>query len=95
MKYPLTVTGLGAGKISQFSISEMVNQKAIEELLLQNIQLIENYLKDKNDKYGEEIFLSLLNNKKLNFIVNKHLELYINNNKKDLLKIFNYLLFRY
>jgi radical SAM protein with 4Fe4S-binding SPASM domain len=73
----------------------MVNQKAIEELLLQNIQLIENYLKDKNDKYGEEIFLSLLNNKKLNFIVNKHLELYINNNKKDLLKIFNYLIFRY
>ncbi len=95
MKYPLTTVGLGAGKISQFSISEIVNQKAIEELLLKNIHFIESYLKDKNDKYGDEIFFSLLNNKKLNFIVNKHLELYINNNKNDFLKVFKYIVFRY
>ncbi len=95
MKYPLTTVGLGSGKISQFSITEMVDQKAIEEILLNNIELIEDYLKDKDDKYGDEIYNSLLKNKKLNFIVNKHLELFINNNKNDFLKIFKYLVFRY
>ena len=95
MKYPLTNVGLGSGKISQFSITEMVDQKAIEELLLNNLGLIEDFLRGKNDKYGDEIYNSLLKNKKLNFIVNKHLELFILNNKNDFLKIFKYLIFRY
>ena len=35
--------GLGAGKISQFSISENVDQIKIEKILLSNIDTIEEY----------------------------------------------------
>lgn len=95
MKYPLTTIGLGSGKVSQFSISEVVDQKAIEELLLKNIKIIEDYIKNIKDDYADELYNSLVKNKKLNFIVNKHLELFIKNNKKNFLKIFKYLVFRY
>lgn len=95
MKYPLTTIGLGSGKVSQFSISEVVDQKAIEEFLLKNINIIEDYIKNIKDDYADELYNSLVKNKKLNFIVNKHLELFIKNNKKNFLKIFKYLVFRY
>ena len=66
MKYPLTTIGLGSGKVSQFSISEVVDQKAIEEFLLKNINIIEDYIKNIKDDYVRIIQLTIKT--KLNFI---------------------------
>ena len=60
MKYPLTTIGLGSGKVSQFSISEVVDQKAIEEFLLKNINIIEDYIKNIKDDYADELYNSLV-----------------------------------
>ena len=41
------------------------------------------------------LLLIIEKNAKLNFTINKHLEIYINNNSNDILKIFKYIVFRY
>lgn len=87
--------GLGSGKIRQISISEPVDQKIIENIFLNNLKEIEKYLETTNDKFEKEIFEDLKTNKKIKFIINKHLELYILSNKKNIIKIFRYLVFRY
>ena len=87
--------GLGSGKIRQISISEPVDQKIIENIFLNNLKEIEKYLEITNDKFEKEIFEDLKTNKKIKFIINKHLELYILSNKKNIIKIFKYLVFRY
>ena len=87
--------GLGAGKISQFSISENVDQIKIEKILLSNIDTIEEYSYKVNDSHAITIVNYLKKNAKLNFTINKHLEIYINNNSNDILKIFKYIVFRY
>lgn len=87
--------GLGSGKIRQTSISEPVDQKIIENIFLNNLKEIEKYLETTNDKFEKEIFEDLKTNKKIKFIINKHLELYILSNKKNIIKIFKYLVFRY
>ena len=86
---------LGRTKIHQISISENVNQKKIEKILLENISLFENFLKKENDKSGQEVFDYLKKNKKLNFSINKQIELFIINNRKNIIKIIKYIIFRY
>ena len=61
----LDTANLGRSKIRQISISEVVNQKKIEKILLENISLFENFLKKENDKSGQEVFDYLKKNKKL------------------------------
>jgi radical SAM protein with 4Fe4S-binding SPASM domain len=95
MKNSIVPIGLGAGKISQFSISENVDQKNIENILLNNLSEIEKYTKNLNDSFAIELVSDLKKNNKLNFIINKHLEIYINNNKEDIIKVFKYIVFRY
>lgn len=91
----LVSLGLGSGKIRQTSISEEVDQKLIESIFLKNLDKIEEYLKLVDDQFASEIFLSLKENKKINFIINKHLELYILSHQNNIIKIFKYLVFRY
>ena len=95
MKNTLVPVGLGSGKITQMSISEEVSQKKIENYLLENLEILENFCKDNNDDFANKILLNLKKNKKLNFIINKHLEIYINNHQNDILKVFKYIIFRY
>ena len=47
----------------------------------------EKFLKEKRDKYGQEILDSLTKDKKLNFSINKHTELFITKNQKDIIKV--------
>ena len=95
MKNEIIPIGLGSGKVSQFSISENVNQKKIESLLCDNLKRLEEYTNKLADPYAEKLIENLKNNKKLLFTINKHLEIYINNNKDNLQKIFKYIVFRY
>ena len=97
MKKNLIPIGLGSGIISQYSISEVVDQKKIDEYLLNNFKIIEEYLlKEKGkDEYAKKILESLKNNKKLNFIINKHLEIFIYKNWKDPIKVIRYIVFRF
>ena len=95
MENSLISIGLGSGKIRQTSISEVVDQKLIENIFLQNLDEIEKYLKTSEDQFEKEIFSNLKKNKKINFIINKHLELYILSHQKNIIKIFKYLVFRY
>ena len=97
MKKNLIPIGLGSGIISQYSISEVVDQKKIDEYLLNNFKIIEEYLlKEKGkDEYAKKILESLKNNKKLNFIINKHLEIFIYKNWKDPIKVIKYVVFRF
>ena len=95
MKNQIIPIGLGTGKVSQFSISENINQNMIESLLCDNIKKLEEYAKKIEDSYAEKLIENLKINKKLLFTINKHLEIYINNNKDNLQKIFKYIVFRY
>ena len=91
----LDTANLGRSKIRQVSITEVVNQKKIEKILLENISLFEDFLKKENDKSGQELFDYLKKNKKLNFSINKQIELFIINNRKNIIKIIKYIIFRY
>ena len=95
MKNSLTTIGLGAGKIRQMSISENVDQKFIEDILLKNLDKLKKIIDLENDDFAKEIYKSLIETKSLPFAINKHLELYILNNKSNLDKIFRYLFFRF
>jgi len=95
MKKELVPIGLGSGKISQFSISEVVDQQKIEDYLNQNLNVIESYVESTDDIFAKEIFLNLKKNHHLNFNINKHLELFICKNWHDPIRIIKYIIFRY
>ena len=86
---------LGSEKRLIQSISEKIDQKAIESLFLKNINFFDEFLKFNPDKYGFEFINYLKNKKKFYFPINKHVELFINKNQKNLVKIFKYAIFRY
>ena len=95
MKNSLTTIGLGAGKIRQMSISENVDQKFIEDIFLKNLDKLKKIVEFENDDFSKDIYKSLIETKSLPFAINKHLELYILNNKNNLDKIFRYVVFRF
>ena len=86
---------LGSGKVKQISISEKIDQKKIEKIFLDNLSFFEKFLKERKDQYGQEILDSLIKDKKLNFPINKHTELFITKNQKDIIKVIKYIIFRY
>jgi radical SAM protein with 4Fe4S-binding SPASM domain len=88
-------TGLGFGKITQFSIDEKIDQEKIEKLFSNKINEMENYLQDSNDNFAQELLDYFKKNKKIKFLLNKHEEIFIINNQNDFIKIFKYLIFRY
>ncbi len=55
MKNQIIPIGLGSGKVSQFSISENVNQKKIESLLCDNLKILEEYVNKLADPYAEKL----------------------------------------
>ena len=95
MKNSLITIGLGAGKVRQMSISENVDQKYIETIFLENLDKLKKMTDLESDKFSKEIIKSLAKDKKIPFMINKHLEIYILSNKDDVSKIFRYLVFRY
>ena len=68
---------LGSGKIKQISIAEKIDQRKIEEILLDNIFFFKKFLKEKADKYGQEILDTLIKDKKLK----SNLKILSNSNK--------------
>lgn len=83
-------SSLGNSKTHQTSIGENINQKNIEEYLYKNLDNV----KIEKDKYSNEILDSLKKKKKLNFILNKHEEIFCNSNK-NVEYLIKYLTFRY
>ena len=83
-------SSLGNSTTHQTSIDEKVDQKKIEKILIKNI----NKITIDDDKYSKDIINSITSEKKLNFNLNKHEEIFCNSikNTNYLLK---YLTFRY
>ena len=91
----LNSKNLGKDLYTKKSIFTEVNINAVELMLINGIEQISHYQKKNPDIYGDEIISNLLKNKKLIYRINKHEEIFINNQKNDLIKIFKYLKFRY
>ncbi len=86
---------LGAIITGQTSINADVDQKKIEEFLIEQIPRLEKILIKKPDLHGSEILNYLKKNNSLKFQLNKHEEIYINNQNQKINKIFQYIVFRY
>ncbi len=85
---------LGRGKVNQTSIDSKINLDEITNILDENLIFFENQI-NKDDKHALEVYNFFKKNKKFNFPINKHIELYLKKNKKNLKKIIGYLIFRY
>lgn len=86
---------LSSGVIEQTSINQKIDLDKITGIYLSNINYIEKYIKKNNDIYAENLFEFLKKNKKFNFPINKHIELFILKNKKNIETLINYIIFRY
>jgi radical SAM protein with 4Fe4S-binding SPASM domain len=86
---------LGTGQVSQKSISDKINIEFINKIFLSNIKIFENIIRSNPDQYAEELFNQLKSTQKLNFPINKHIELMIISNQKNVKKIIEYIIFRY
>lgn len=86
---------LGSSEVDQVSIDEVIDSNKIYNIILSNLDLFKNYILKTGDTYGHELFLNFTNNKKLNFPINKHIEMFILKNQKDINKVIKYIIFRY
>ena len=86
---------IGSSEVDQVSIDEVVDSNKIYNIILSNLDLFKNYTLKTGDTYGHELFLNFTNNKKLNFPMNKHIEMFILKNQKDINKVIKYIIFRY
>ena len=86
---------LGSGIIRQESIGENVNVNQVNKIYLSIIDTFNKFIKESDDFYAEELFNQLKDNKKFDFPINKHMELFIVKNQKNTNKIIKYILFRY
>ncbi len=87
---------LGKGTSSrQISIGEEVNLDKINNIYLSIINLFEEIVKKSKNAHDQNLLSQLKTNKKIEFPVNKHMEMYILNNIENKSKIIKYLLFRY
>ena len=77
------------------TINSDVNLGEIYELIEQNLIKINENIINKNDIHAVEFFNNFKKNKNFNFPINKHIEIYIKNNFRNIDKIFDYLVFRY
>ena len=94
MKNILTST-LGNSTITkQISIDIQINLDEITKILEANLVFFENQI-SKDDEHALELYNFFKENKKFNFPINKHIEVYLKKNKTNLKKIVTYLIFRY
>ena len=91
----ITQLKTGRAKVQQEFINQKVNQEEIEKLLLNEIEQIKQHFNNKDDKFANEILEFLLDHKKLKFEISKHEEIFIRNLKNDIVKIIDYIVFRY
>ena len=86
---------LGARNKGQSSIGEKVDILNVTKIYLSCLDRFKNIVEELQDAYAKELFKILRDEKKINFPVNKHMEVFIKNNKIDKDKIIKYLIFRY
>jgi len=77
------------------SINASIDLIALNKIFLNVKKLFIDIYNKSGDIYAKELFEQLENNKKLNFPINKHMELFIIKNKKNTNKIVRYIIFRY
>jgi len=86
---------LGSGAISQESIDETINVDQVNKIYLSNIEVFNKFIEESNDIYAERLFNQLKDEKKFDFPINKHMEMFIVKNQKNIKKIIKYIIFRY
>ena len=86
---------LGSGKIEQISIDEVIDNSAISNIFLSNLDYFKSYSLKSKDAYANELVHNFLINKKFNFPIHKHMEIFVLKNQKDINKIIKYMIFRY
>ena len=86
---------LGAATLSQYSIEETVNIETLLKIFTSNLITFRDLVKNSDDIYAKELFEQLEENKEFNFPINKHMELFIIKNQKNIVKIIKYIIFRY
>ncbi len=86
---------LGSGVIRQESISENVDVDQINKIYLSNINSFNEINKESVDVYAEKLFNQIKNKKKFDFPINKHMEMFIVKNQKNIRRIIKYIIFRY
>ena len=86
---------LGSGIISQESIDETTNVDQVNKIYLSNIEVFNKFIEESNDIYAERLFNQLKDKKKFDFPINKHMEMFIVKNQKNIKKIIKYIIFRY
>jgi len=86
---------LGSGIISQESIDETTNVDQVNKIYLSNIEVFNKFIEESNDIYAERLFNQLKDEKKFDFPINKHMEMFIVKNQKNIKKIIKYIIFRY
>jgi len=87
---------IGTPNNSQFcSVGETVNAEGILDIFASNLDICKEILEKSNDIYSEQLLEQLKSKKKFNFPINKHMELFIIKNQKNIEKIIKYLTFRY
>ena len=86
---------LGSGSIRQESIGEDVNVDKVNKIYLSIIDDFNKYVEESGDVYAEELFNPLKNKKAFDFPINKHMEMFIVKNQKNIKKIIKYIIFRY
>ena len=85
---------LGKGDLEQVSINVKIDLDKILDLFLDNIEFIKKELIGE-DQYAKELFEGLEKKREFIFPINKHIELFILNNKNNIRKICKYIIFRY
>ena len=86
--------GIGASSKEQSSINSEIDYEVINKLLADNIEIINFNYSNLDNEFDKEFIDFFLKNLKIKFRLNKHEEIYILHNQKDINKVFNYLVFR-
>lgn len=86
---------LSDGNLDQITINSEINYEKIYKIFLENLIFIDRYIYKNNDIYALELFNFLKKNKKFNFPITKHIELFILKNITNFEKLIKYIIFRY
>jgi len=86
---------LSDGNLDQITINSEINYEKISKIFLDNLLFINKYIYKNNDIYALELFDFLKKNKKFNFPITKHIELFILKNITNFEKLIKYIIFRY
>ena len=86
---------IGTANNSHFSIGETVNAEGIFSIFSSNLDICKEIFEKSNDIYSKQLLEQLESKKKFNFPINKHMEMFIIKNQKNIKKIIKYLTFRY